>query len=570
MVKKILKYYDQHIGKFIIALLCMVVIAILEGLVRFLIKPLLDTVFNAKDITMLYKIVIAIPLVYLFLGIFNYVKNFLMTYIAQNIILKIRNQAYEHLHYLSAGFYAKGSTGKIMSRLTNDVMALQLALTRTPAIVVGETLKIIVFIGLIFYFHWKFALISLVAFPLASGLLVTFSRKMRYLSHSSQKQMGELYTNLQESISAINITKAFNREMLEIERFSKSNKKFFQFMIRLARWEALSSPVMQTMGALALALVLYFAGKDVLAGVWTAGSFFAFFAVAFSVYQPLRSFAQLNPQVQAALSASGRIFELIDEKSEIIEKSDAYPLPKFEKEIKFENVSFSYNKTTKVLNNLSFKINSGEAVAIVGHSGSGKTTIAHLLLRFYDATNGKIYIDKNDICNVTLKSLRAQIGIVTQDTILFNETIKYNIAYGKVDATEKEIIDAAVAAQAHNFISKTPNGYNTIVGERGVLLSGGEKQRIAIARAIIRNPRILVLDEATSALDAESEKLVQEALEKLMEGRTTLLIAHRLATVKKANRIIVIDNGEIVDIGTHEELFKKEGVYRRLHQLQLI
>ena len=382
--------------------------------------------------------------------------------------------------------------------------------------------------------------------------------------------MAELYTNLQESIMAINITRAFNREKTEIERFRKINWDLYTLVMRFTKIEALSSPLMEFIGAFAVGLVLFFAGKDVISGVWSPGSFFAFFAAAFSIYQPIKNFSNLNPQIQQAISASERIFELLNQKPEVYEQLDAKELSPFKDKIKFNHVNFEYDKDNKVLKDVSFEVKSGEIVAIVGPSGSGKSTIINLLLRFYDPTNGAITIDGTDTKEGTLKSLRSQMSIVTQETILFNESIRYNIAYGNAEASEEKIVHAAKLAQAHTFIEKTPNGYNTLVGERGILLSGGEKQRIAIARALIRNPKILLLDEATSNLDAESEQLVQEALEKLMEGRTTLIIAHRLATIKKSDKIIVLDSGSVVDSGTHEELFKKEGLYRRLHKLQII
>jgi len=568
--QKLFEYFKPYLPRFIFALFCMACVSLLNGASRLLIKPMIDKVFINKEITTLFYIVLAIPAIYLLLGVFNYAKTYLMAYIAQRITLEIRNKTYEHLHLLSLDFYTKGSTGNLMSRLTNDIMAIQTALNKAPATIVCDGLTVIVLIGILFYLHWKFALVSLIVFPIASIPIIKFSQRMRQLSKQSQKQMAEIYINLQESISAINVTKAFNRETTEIERFRKTNKKFYDTIIRFIKTEAFSSPVMEFIGALALAIVLFFAGKDVITGVWSAGSFFAFFGSAFSIYQPLKNFAALNPQIQQALSAAERVFELLQEKPKVIEMPSAYPLPPLKEKISYENVYFSYNGKNYILEDISFSIRSGEIVAIVGPSGSGKTTIANLLLRFYDPTSGKISIDGHDIKNVSIKSLRDQIGLVTQEVVLFNETVKYNIAYGKFDATEEEIINSAKLAYAHDFIMKMPQGYDTIVGERGVLLSGGEKQRIAIARAIIKNPKILILDEATSALDAESEMLIQEALEKLMKNRTTLIIAHRFSTIKKSDRIIVIDQGKIVDIGTHEELFKKEGLYRKLHQLQLI
>ncbi|MBU2614054.1 MAG: ABC transporter ATP-binding protein [Elusimicrobiota bacterium] len=568
--KQLYKYFKPYKSRFFVALFCMAIVSGLTGLIRYLLKPMIDKVFIAKDMHSLYFIVCSIPIAYFLLGLFNYGKNYFMSYIAQRITLNIRNKSYEQLQRLSTSFYSKGTTGKIMSRLTNDISALQFALNRAPATLVCDGLTVIVLIVMLFYLNWKFALISFIVFPFVSFPIINFSRRLRNLSREGQKQMAELYTNLQESIMAINITRAFNREKTEIERFKKINWDLYTLVMRFTKIEALSSPLMEFIGAFAVGLVLFFAGKDVISGVWSPGSFFAFFAAAFSIYQPIKNFANLNPQIQQAISASERIFELLNQVPEVSENHDAKELEPFKNEIEFKHVSFEYDKDDIVLKDVNFEVKSGEVVAIVGPSGSGKSTIINLLLRFYNPVKGTITLDGKDIKEGTLKSLRGQMSIVTQETILFNESIHYNISYGNPDATEEQIVNAAKLAQAHAFIEKAPNGYNTLVGERGVFLSGGEKQRIAIARALIRNPKILLLDEATSNLDAESEQLVQNALEKLMEGRTTLIIAHRLATIKKSDKIIVLENGSIVDTGTHEELFKKEGLYRRLHQLQII
>ena len=571
MYRKLQKYIEPFIGKFILSLFCMAGVAGLTALIRLIVKPLIDKVFVAKDVKILYMIVVSLPLIYLFLGILNYIKNYLMVSISQGITLAIRNKMYEHLQNLSVSFYSKGSTGNLMSRLTNDIALLQFALGKVPVTIVCDGLTVIGLIGVLFYLHWKFAIISLTIFPLASIPIINFSRRIRKLSITSQKQMSELYEHLQETISAINITKAFNQEKNEIERFRVTNNKYYELMLRFTKTESLSSPVVELMGATAMALILFFAANDVLQGYWSTGSFFAFFAAAFSVYQPLRNFVQLNPHIQQGLAAADRIFMLLEEKPQVEESKSAAILPPFNKQIKYENITFKYETNAEpVLKNINITINAGESIAIVGISGSGKSTLSHLLMRFYDPVEGRLTIDGYDLCDVSLSSLRNQVGVVTQDTILFNETIGYNIGYGKKGSTESEIIESAKLANAHDFIMNLPQKYETIVGERGVLVSGGERQRIAIARAIIKNPRILLLDEATSALDAESERLVQDALDRLTENKTVIMIAHRLSTIKKCDRIVVIDKGMIVETGTHEELFKNNGIYKRLHQLQLI
>ena len=568
-MKKLFIYIKPYLPRFFLALVCMAGVAGLTALIRFLVKPFIDKVFIAKDMKMLYLIAIGLPVIYLFLGLLNYMKNYLMVYIAQKVILNIRNKMYEKLQSLSLYFYSKGSTGKIMSNLTNDISLLQIGITKIPVTFICDGLTLIALVIVLFYLNWKFALLSLIAFPIASIPIINFSKKMRKISLKSQEQMSNLYSCLQESITSINITKAFNQGKNEIKRFNSLNEKLYSLMMKFARTESLSSPIMEFLGAFALGLILFFTAKDVISGKWSTGSFFAFFAVAFSVYQPIKNFSQLNPIIQQALAANTRIFELLNEKQDIIESPQAYPLLEFKEKIRYENIDFCYDKQM-ILKNINLTIKKSEIIGIVGPSGVGKTTLMNLLLRFYDPTHGNIYIDEHNIKNVTLFSLRELIGVVTQESFFFNETIKYNIAYGKKDATEQEIINAAKLANAHDFIMGLPDKYDTVIGERGMLLSGGEKQRIAIARAIIKNPEILLLDEATSALDAESEKLVQDALEKLMKNKTVLIIAHRLSTIKKADRIVVMDNGSIVDIGTHEELFKKNGIYKKLHQLQLL
>ncbi len=353
-------------------------------------------------------------------------------------------------------------------------------------------------------------------------------------------------------------------------RFRKENDSFYHTQQQFIRVDARSSPIMEFIGSLAVSFILWYGGSDVINGVWTSGSFVAFLTAAFSMYQPLKNFSQTNSLIQQAHAGTERIFEILDEKPTITDLPAAAALPGFSSAITYENVTFHYPEKKNILAAVSLTIKAGEVIAVVGPSGSGKTTLANLLMRFYDPQEGRILLDGHDLKNLTLHSLRSQIGVVSQEVVLFNDTIRYNISYGSKDAPESELVAAAKAANAHQFIMKMPQGYDTPVGERGVKLSGGERQRIAIARAILKNPPILILDEATSALDAESEKLVQEAIEHLMEHRTVLLIAHRLATVKKSDRIIVLDKGSIVEQGTHAQLLSQEGIYSRLHYLQIV
>ena len=567
---RLIMYLKPHKKRFALAMLCMAIFSALTGATMWLIKNIFDKIFIARDMHMLYIVTLIIPVFFLIKGIAGYGQNYLLSYITQNVVRKIRNELYEKLIGLSHVFYVNNSTARLMARVTNDVMALQNALFRVPPSIIRDGLTVIVMIGVLFYLHWKFAFIALVMFPLASLPLIQFARKMRSASREGQKQMGEVFASLQETLSGFSIIKAFMQEETEIGRFHKENDKYYETQQRFIRVDARSSPIMEFMGSLAVAFILWYGGKDVINGVWTSGSFVAFLTAAFSLYQPIKNFSQTNSLIQQALAGTERIFEILDEKPSIVDRASAVSLQQFKHTIVYNDVSFHYPEKVNVLLHISLAIKAGDIVAFVGPSGSGKTSMANLLLRFYDVNEGTITIDGVDIRDVHLQSLRSLIGIVPQETVLFNETVKYNIAYGMRSATDAEIIAAATAANAHQFISRMPQGYDTMIGERGMKLSGGERQRLSIARAILKNPPILILDEATSALDAESEQLVQSAIENLMVNRTVLMIAHRLATVRKADRIIVLDRGQIIEQGTHKDLVGQEGIYSRLHNLQLL
>ena len=566
--KRVIGYIKPYKLRFFLAMLSMALFSAVAGGIVWLSKTVLDKVLIAKDLKMLAIISLAIPFIFALKGIADYGKTYFLNYIAQNAIKDLREDLYSKLISLSHGFYVTHSTSKIMSRITNDIQALQLALLKVPPTLIRDGLIVIGMIGILFYLHWKYAFIVVVVLPLISLPLVQFARKMRKASKEGQVQMAEIYSSLQEMLSGFSIIKSFCREEHEKSRFTVNNKHYYNIQQRMVRVDARSTPVMETLAMTGAAIVLWFGGKDVINGVWTLGEFTAFIVAIQQMYQPLKNFAQLNLTIQQAVTASERIFEILDQEPTIYNLPNAKQIQKFSKDIAYNNVTFAYEQSKPVLKNINIKINKGQTVAFVGASGSGKSTIANLLLRFYDVNSGEILIDGIDIKNLTLESLREQIGVVSQDVLLFNDTIKYNISYGKLDATDEEIKAAAMAANAHNFISKMPNQYDTLVGERGMKVSGGEKQRIAIARAMLKNPPILILDEATSALDSESEKLVQEAIETLMKNRTTILIAHRLATVKNADKIVVIDNGCIAEQGTHTELLNKNGIYTKLYNMQ--
>lgn len=568
--KRLMQYLTPHKQRFAAAMFFMAVFSGLTGATMWLIKNIFDRIFVARDVHMLYMVTWLIPVFFLVKGLAAYGQNYLLSYISQNVVRQIRNELYEKLITLCHDFYVRNSTPRLMSRVTNDVSALQNALFRVPPSIIRDGLTVIVMVGVLFYLHWKFALIALVIFPLAALPLAQFSRKMRNASREGQKQMAEIYSSLQETLSGISIIKAFLQENNEIVRFRKENDKFYQTQQRFIRVDARSSPVMEFIGSLAVAFILWYGGMDVINGVWTSGSFVAFLTAAFSLYQPIKNFSQTNSLIQQAGAGAERIFEILDQQPTIIERPDAVQMPRFDSQIRYDKVSFHYPERKNILSDVNLTIRSGEIIAVVGPSGSGKSTLANLLLRFYDPAEGSVIVGDKTIASYSLASLRSQIGIVPQEIILFNETVRYNIAYGRSSATDEEIIAAAKAANAWQFISRMPQGLDTMIGERGVKCSGGERQRLAIARAILKNPPILILDEATSALDAESEKLVQEAIENLMNDRTVLIIAHRLATVKRADRIIVMDRGRIIEQGKHEELLNNEGMYHKLHNLQLL
>ncbi len=566
--KRVIGYIKPYKLRFFLAMLSMALFSAVAGGIVWLSKTVLDKVLIAKDLKMLAIISLAIPFIFALKGIADYGKTYFLNYIAQNAIKDLREDLYSKLISLSHGFYVTHSTSKIMSRITNDIQALQLALLKVPPTLIRDGLIVIGMIGILFYLHWKYAFIVVVVLPLISLPLVQFARKMRKASKEGQVQMAEIYSSLQEMLSGFSIIKSFCREEHEKARFTVNNKHYYNIQQRMVRVDARSTPVMETLAMTGAAIVLWFGGKDVINGVWTLGEFTAFIVAIQQMYQPLKNFAQLNLTIQQAVTASERIFEILDQEPTIYNLPNAVQIQKFSKDIVYNNVTFAYEQSKPVLKDINIKINKGQTIAFVGASGSGKSTIANLLLRFYDINSGEILIDGINIKNLTLESLREQIGVVSQDVLLFNDTIRYNISYGKLDATDEEIKSAATAANAHNFISKMPKQYDTLVGERGMKVSGGEKQRIAIARAMLKNPPILILDEATSALDSESEKLVQDAIETLMKNRTTILIAHRLATVKNADKIVVIDNGRIAEQGTHTELLNKNGIYTKLYNMQ--
>ena len=503
-------------------------------------------------------------------NIFLYIKNILLRIVELKLVKDIRDKLYKHIQTLSLGYFHKKQTGSITSIVMNDVEQLQVALAVVFQRLFVEPINILTFVTLLFIISWKLALIAIVIIPLAGITIISIGRSIRRKSRRTQAKIAEIMQILTETLSSIRIVKAFVNEKEEVKKFTGESQNYFKLLLKRARLDLISAPVTESFGVIIGVVLLWYGGLEVLSneGV-SAEDFIRFIVILFSILGPIKQMSNVNLKIQVGAASAERIFELLDTPPEIVEDLNPVDLKVFKNSIEFDKVHFEYNDgDTLVLDQVTFSIKKGEVVAMVGPSGSGKSTIADLIPRFYDVTTGSIQIDGHDLRKATLASIRGNMGIVTQEVILFNDTIKNNIAYAQPNVTDKAIIKAAEAANALDFIEKTPEGFNTLIGERGVNLSGGQKQRLAIARALLKNPPILILDEATSALDTESEKKVQNAIENLMKDRTALVIAHRLSTVQNADKIIVIDEGKVVEIGTHNELYENGGLYRRLYDIQ--
>ena len=557
------KYYLR----FILAAICMVIAGGLQSALPLISKPAIDKIFVSKDMGALTWIPFAIVGIFLFKGLCNYGQNILMSSIGLRIVADLRNKLYECIQRQSLSFFTGHPTGVLMSRITNDVLSVQSAASEAVTALVKDTFTLVCLVGVIFYTDWKLALLAMIVFPLTVYPIAWFGRKMRKVTTSTQITMGTLNSLLQETIAGTRIVKAFCMEKYESDRFGAENERLFKLNMKTVTINAISSPLMDFLGGLGIAAVIFYGGYNVVQGYSTPGTFFSFIAALLMLYEPVKRLTNVNNTINQGIAGADRIFSIIDRVPDIIDKTDAQALPPIQNSIDLQNVSFRYEEKP-VLKNVNLTIRAGEVVAFVGMSGGGKTTLVNLIPRFYDVSEGRVLIDGRDIRDITLSSLRGQIAIVTQQTILFNDTVRNNIAYGDICTTEEEIYKAAKAANAHDFIMKLPNGYDSNIGELGTKLSGGEKQRISIARALLKDAPILILDEATSSLDTEAEIEVQDALDNLMKGRTTLVIAHRLSTIRNADRIIALVNGEIVEEGNHDTLMARKGEYYRLYNLQ--
>ena len=518
--------------------------------------------------------VLCVTILSVFFGknIFLYIKNYLLRIVELSLVRDIRNKLYAHIQSLSLGYFNRQKTGNITSIVINDVEHLQIALGATFQKLFVEPINVITFVSLLFIISWKLALIALIIIPLAGIAVIGIGKSIRRKSRRTQKKVADIMQILSETLSSIRIVKAFANEKNEVSKFSKESKNYFKLLLRRGRLDLLAGPITESFGVVIGVILLWYGGTEVLMqrGL-NPEDFIRFILILFSILGPIKQMGNVNLRIQTGYASAERIFSLLDTPKDIIEHSNPVQLKSFNKHIEFKNLSFEYEESEGlVLSNINFKINKGEVVAIVGPSGAGKSTIADLIPRFYDPKDGEILIDQENIKKLSLASLRKNMGIVTQDVILFNDTIKNNIAYAQPKATMESIINACKAANALEFIEEIPEGFEAIIGERGVKLSGGQKQRIAIARALLKNPPILILDEATSSLDTESEKKVQTAIEALLKDRTALIIAHRLSTVQTANKIITIEKGRISEIGTHDELYSNDGLYRKLYDIQFL
>jgi len=566
--KQLLAFIKGSWFELMLAIMCMVVVAATTSLVAYLVKPVLDDVFLNKNVFMLKLLPFLIILVFFLRGLGMYGEEYLIQYVGGTIIQKIRDSLYDTISDLPLAFYHKERTGGLMSRITYDVSVVKEMVSKAVTAGMGDCLTIIGLTGVIFYRNWKLALIAFFILPAAFFPVVELGRRVRRFSRKGQESMADLNSFLHETFAGNKIVKAFGMEDYEKKKFHEKNYKVFRFEIKSMRARALTSPLMEFLGGIGVALVIWYGGYGVVNGTSTPGTFFSFTTAVMMLYPPVKKLTKLHNTIQQGLAAVDRIFDILEIQSSIKESAHPVPLETKPHRITFEEVSFSYDSTESVLKDINLCIKPGEILALVGMSGGGKTSLVNLIPRFYDVSKGVIKIDGIDIRDISISTLRKQVAIVTQEPILFNDTIRRNIAYGKPDATDQEIEEVAKAAYIYNFIQSLPKGFDTVIGELGSRLSGGEKQRMCIARALLKNSPILILDEATASLDTESERLVQQALENLMRGRTSFVIAHRLSTIAYANRIIVLVGGQVVEQGTHEELLGMKGEYYNLHQMQ--
>ncbi|MFH1076165.1 MAG: ABC transporter transmembrane domain-containing protein [Pseudomonadota bacterium] len=567
LLKRLLPFMKEHWGRILSAMLCMIGVASATSAIPLLIKPVIDDIFINKNMVMLKLLPLAIVGIYATKGVCYFGQAYIMEYVGQNIIKQIRDKLYAHLQDLPLSFFSGHKTGILMARITNDVNLVKGMVSNAITGAVKDFFTLIGLLCAVFYRDWKLATIAVIFFPVAISAIVKFGRRLRKASIGCQEAIADMNVHLHETFTGQRIVKIFGMEGYEENRFIARTLSLLRFEMKAAVTRSISPPVMELLAAFSFASIIWYGGSAVIRGDSTAGTFFSFMAAVIMLYDPVKQLSAFNNTLQAGLSATVRVYDLMDITSEIQEKENAVKLPCKQHTITFQNAFFKYENDL-ILKDINLHANPGEVVAIVGMSGGGKTSLVNLIPRFYDVYKGSIMIDGTDVRDISISSLRKEIAMVSQDPMLFNDTIRNNILYGNLNASDNEIIEAAKASYAYDFIKALPNGFETNAGEMGTRLSGGEKQRICIARALLKNAPILILDEATSSLDSESELAVQQALENLMKGRTTFVIAHRLSTVRNADKIVVLSGGRIVEQGKHVELFALKGEYFRLYELQ--
>ena len=567
-IRRILATIKPYRLTLAISMVSMTMVAALSGAQAWMVKPLLDKIFFEQDRNTLDLLPLALVLIFLVKGVFYYLYTVLLEKVGQGVIRDLRERIFAHLHALPIAYFHQTPTGELISRVVSDITLIQYAVSQALVGIVKDLLQAVSLLGVIFFMNWQLASMSMIFLPLAVIPIILFGRLHRLYSNQSQETMAIISNILHETIAGNRIVKAFCMEKYEAGRFGKAVNRLFQIIVNDTKVRNFSHAMMEFLGGVFVAFVIWYGGHQVLKGNSTPGTFFSFLTALVMIYEPIKSLSRVNSTVQQGMAAAVRVFSILDITPAITDRPGALTAKPLKDAIEFRDVSFTYDTGATVLSHINLTVKRGECLALVGTSGAGKTTLVNLVPRFFEVSSGQVLLDGHDLRDLTLASLRGQIAMVTQQTILFNDTVRNNIAYGDPDRSEADIIEAARAAHALDFIKKLPEGFDTIIGESGAKLSGGQQQRVSIARALLKNAPILILDEATSSLDTESEREVQKALENLMKNRTTFVIAHRLSTIRNADRIIVMQNGKIVEEGAHEELLARQGAYETLHRMQ--